>query len=93
VSHEQDRAAREAAHAEKVFDAIDEKLAQEPMLRFFRYEHLRGPLAEVSAPFCEQARRIVLTLPRHPERTVTLRKLLEAKDAAVRTALVAMEPA
>jgi hypothetical protein len=29
----------------------------------------------------------VMTLPRNPERTVALRKLLEAKDAAVRAAL------
>jgi hypothetical protein len=29
------------------------------------------------------------TLPRNPERTVALRKLLEAKDAAVRAAITA----
>jgi hypothetical protein len=33
------------------------------------------------------ADRIVSTLPRNPERTVALRKLLEAKDAAVRALL------
>ena len=33
------------------------------------------------------AGRIVETLPRNPERTVALRKLLEAKDAAVRALL------
>ena len=31
--------------------------------------------------------KVVATLPMNPERTVTLRKLLEAKDAAVRTVL------
>jgi hypothetical protein len=33
------------------------------------------------------AEQIVETLPRNPERTVALRKLLEAKDCAVRAAL------
>lgn len=35
----------------------------------------------------EVAHRIVEMLPRNPERTVALRKLLEAKDAAVRACL------
>jgi len=30
---------------------------------------------------------MMATLPRNPERTVALRKLLESKDAAVRAAL------
>ena len=37
---------------------------------------------------CPLAAGIVRDLPRNPERTVALRKLMEAKDAAVR-ALVA----
>lgn len=56
--------------------------------QFFAYEHLPPHLAAVSRPFGELARGIIGTLPRNPERTVALRKLLEAKDAAVR-ALVA----
>lgn len=60
------------------------------ILQFFAYEHLPDHLQAVSAPFCELAQRIVVSLPRNPERTVALRKLLEAKDAAVR-ALVAKE--
>lgn len=59
----------------------------EPMLRWFRYEHLPPALQERSRPFGELAQHIVDTLPRNPERTVALRKLLEAKDAAVRAAL------
>jgi hypothetical protein len=58
------------------------------ILQFFAWEHLPPHLQDVSIPFSEMARRIVATLPRNPERTVALRKLLEAKDAAVR-ALVA----
>jgi hypothetical protein len=55
--------------------------------QFFAYEHLPPHLAEVSRPFGELARTILHTLPRNPERTVALRKLLEAKDAAVRARL------
>jgi len=57
-------------------------------MQFFSYAHLPPHLAEVSAPFADLAERVVVTLQRNPERTVALRKLLEAKDAAVR-ALVA----
>lgn len=57
-------------------------------MQFFAHAHLPPHLAAVSAPFAELAERVVVTLPRNPERTVALRKLLEAKDAAVR-ALVA----
>lgn len=56
----------------------------EPILQFFDYEHLPLYLQEVSRPFCILARDVVCTVPRNPERTVCLRKLLEAKDAAVR---------
>ncbi len=59
----------------------------EPIIQFFAHAHLPPHLAEVSRPFGEMARRIVDTLPRNPERTVALRKLLEAKDAAVRATL------
>jgi hypothetical protein len=38
------------------------------------------------------AQHLELNLPRNPERTVALRKLLEAKDAAVRAVLM-REPA
>ena len=59
--------------------------------QFFSYDHLPEPLQDVSRPFAELAERIVSFLPRNPERTVALRKLLEAKDAAVR-AFIAKDP-
>ena len=59
----------------------------EPILQFFGYAHLPPHLADVSSPFCALADRIVATLPRNAERSVALRKLLEAKDAAVRAAV------
>lgn len=60
------------------------QLQEDAILRYFHYRHLPPLLQEVSAPFCGLAYMIVTTLPRNPERTVALRKLLEAKDAAVR---------
>lgn len=59
----------------------------EPIMQFFAWAHLPEHLADVSKPFGDMADRIVATLPRNPERTVALRKLLESKDAAVRARL------
>ena len=61
---------------------------EEWLIQFFQYGHLPEKLQAVSKPFCELAQGIVASLPRNPERTVALRKLLESKDAAVRAALV-----
>ncbi len=60
-------------------------MEKEYLLQFFGYEHLPAPLQVISKPFGELANQIVDTLPRNPERTVALRKLLEAKDCAVRS--------
>lgn len=62
----------------------------EPMLQMFRWGHLPANLQGISRPFCQLAYNIALLLPRNPERTVALRKLLEAKDAAVRAAFYRM---
>jgi hypothetical protein len=59
----------------------------EAMLKFFRNDHLPSILQEGSKPFAELAVFIVQSQLRTPERTVCLRKLLEAKDAAVRNLL------
>lgn len=55
--------------------------------QFFAFEHLPPFLQIVSKPFSDLKDEIVEGLPRNPERTVALRKLLEAKDAAVRAML------
>jgi hypothetical protein len=71
----------------EMIDATLELLAEfaknEHIMQFFSYAHLPDGLREVSKPFAVLAVQVV-TLPRNPERTVALRKLLEAKDAAVR---------
>jgi hypothetical protein len=55
-----------------------------PIMQFFAFAHLPPHLQDVSRPFGEMAQKIIDTIPRNPERTVALRKLLESKDAAVR---------
>ncbi len=59
----------------------------EHIIQFFSYEHLPPMLQNVSKPFHDLAHALVKELPRNPERTVALRKLLESKDAAVRAFL------
>ena len=57
------------------------------LLQFFEFSHLPPHLQAVSKPFCELAQQLDRDLPSNPERTVALRKLLEAKDCAVRSVL------
>lgn len=56
----------------------------ERMLRYFSFAHLPAFLQPVSARFAYLAEKLTEELPASAERTVALRKLLEAKDAAVR---------
>lgn len=55
------------------------------LLQFFRADHLPDNLRMISEPFCELAFCMADALPENPETAVALRKLLEAKDAAVRS--------
>ncbi|MEM7621478.1 MAG: hypothetical protein AAF228_13710 [Pseudomonadota bacterium] len=63
----------------------------ESILQFFEYGHLPEHLQKISKPFCDMAHDIVQNIPRNPERTVALRKMLEAKDAAVRAQIFKIE--
>jgi len=56
----------------------------EHIMQFFAYDHLPAHLQTISKPFGELAQTLFKTLPANPERTTALRKLLEAKDCAVR---------
>jgi len=64
-----------------------EQLAADPILRYFHYAHLPPKLQSASKQFFGLAQFIVESIPRNAERTVALRKLLEAKDAGVRANL------
>lgn len=56
------------------------------VLQFFEFDHLPPHLAAISRPFSRLA-QLVAAGSSNPETTVALRKLLEAKDAAVRAVL------
>ena len=62
-------------------------MPEEFLMQFFEYKHLPDHLQQVSKPFGEMAQMLVNILPRNPERTTALRKLLESKDCAVRAKL------
>ncbi|MFA0001475.1 hypothetical protein AB4428_24500 [Vibrio lentus] len=57
------------------------------ILQYFKYLHLPDRLQTVSKPFNELASLIAEDLPDNEEREIALRKLLEAKDCAVRAML------
>ena len=54
------------------------------MLKWFDFTHLPLELQDTAGAFHPLAHFIIDTIDSGPERTVALRKLLEAKDAAVR---------
>ena len=56
------------------------------VLQFFRYGHLPPHLQPASKAFADLAVQVARG-PQNPETTVALRKLLEAKDAAVRAVI------
>ncbi len=59
-----------------------------PIFRYFAFAHLPEKLQAISRPFAELAAQIAKVNPQgHPETAAALRKLLEAKDCAVRAAL------
>ncbi len=66
-------------------------MTRPPILQYFNADHLPAPLREVSEPFARLADGLCC-LPDNAERSVALRKLLEAKDAAVRAALDVAQP-
>jgi ferritin-like protein len=57
------------------------------IMKYFAWAHLPERLQAISRPFYELAKQMAETLPEGPEVSAALRKLLEAKDCAVRAAL------
>lgn len=68
----------------------------DPILKHFNYEHLPPHPQRISKPFCDLARALCnfdggegsMGVPDGEERHQALRKLLEAKDCAVRAAIL-----
>ena len=65
--------------------------SEHPLIQFFEYRHLPRHLQDISAPFRQLAVSMDLSCPKGEELTMALRKLLEAKDCAVRS-IVYKEP-
>lgn len=61
------------------------------LLQFFKNDHLPVHLRTCAEAFEKLAFELAGNLPSNPEATMALRKLLEAKDCAVR-AIVAGDP-
>lgn len=75
-------ASLKARHGERVKDR---------MMQFFEYSHLPEHLQATSQQFHALAVWVEANLPANPERTVALRKLLEAKDSGIRS-MIYKEP-
>lgn len=56
----------------------------DPKIKHFAYQHLPGEMQMVSRPFYELAASLCNMLDRGPEFDMMIRKLLEAKDCAIR---------
>ena len=86
-----DEAGVEGLHVATEDEGVDQiHPSQQELLGFFGYEHLPAHLQAISRPFHALAHRIAWKhrdSAHGAEVTVALRKLLEAKDAAVRAAL------
>lgn len=61
---------------------------EEQMMKWFAYRHLPIKLQDVGKRFHSLAKELCDLLEPGTERTEALRKLLEAKDAAVRATVV-----
>jgi predicted kinase len=77
----------QAVAADPILHFSQAQVAADPILHFFHYAHLPPQLRGTSRAFFLLAAHVINTVPRNAERTVALRKLLEAKDAAVRANL------
>jgi hypothetical protein len=71
---------------EALVEQLKEYEEKYPILKYFRFDHLPKDLRVVSKRFAVLAADMAF-LSHHPEIEAGLRKLLEAKDCAVRAAL------
>jgi len=73
--------------AKEAREALLSMATAEPIVKYFAYDHLPEFLREVSKPFADLALVMCRSIPSSAERAAGLRKLLEAKDCAVRAVL------
>jgi hypothetical protein len=60
-------------------------------LQFFRTDNLPAAAVPSGKAFFELATQLIRDLPANPESTVAMRKLMEARDCAVRSVLFKSE--
>jgi hypothetical protein len=65
-----------------------EMIAKFPIVSFFRFDHLPDHLQAISRPFAALALQMAAQPSQPAETAAGLRKLLEAKDCAVRAGLL-----
>ena len=65
----------------------EEWIPVNPILKYFEYAHLPDHLQPISKIFHAVAETLETILPDNAEKSTAFRKLLEAKDCAVRAAL------
>lgn len=83
-----DRPVKHPAHHRSIVNERKLEMTDgSPIMKFFAFSHLPERLQEVSRPFHDTAFWMEEHLPNGPEKSAGLRKLLEAKDCAVRAAL------
>jgi hypothetical protein len=70
---------------------VNNNNGREPLLQFFEADQ-PAPRRDIAAAFAALARLIIGALPRNPERTVALRKLVEARDCAIRAEQFRSDP-
>lgn len=63
------------------------ELKDNPLMQFFEYLHLPLHLQEISKPFHDLAEALCERMGNNAEGVTALRKLLEAKDCAVRSVI------
>jgi hypothetical protein len=57
------------------------------LLIYFKFDHLRSDLQPISIRFHGIANEVFNTLPDSRQKVITIEKLLEARDSALRSAL------
>ena len=73
-------------------EEVDQTSSNYDIMDYFEYSHLPEKLQSVSVLFCKLAEWIKTELPDNPETQMSLRKLLESKDCAVRASLPKKQP-
>ena len=66
---------------------MNQELKDNALMKFFAYDHLPEHLQVLSKPFGELAKELAEKMGNNAEGVTALRKLLEAKDCAVRSIL------